>query len=56
MKEIFEQYGGTIITVIAIFALIAIIRLVIGTDATDSIIYEGFHDMIENFYTNAGGI
>lgn len=56
MKEIFEQYGGTIITVIAIFALIAIIKLVIGTGSDDSIVYKGFHDMIENFYTNAGGI
>ncbi|MGN0481958.1 MAG: hypothetical protein ACI4HI_00240 [Lachnospiraceae bacterium] len=55
MKEIFEQYGGTIITVIAIFALIAIIRLVIGSD-TSSVIYQGFHDMIQNFYSNAGGI
>ena len=56
MKEIFEQYGGTIITVIAIFALIAIIRLVIGSSSTDSIVYQGFHDMIQNFYKNAGGI
>lgn len=56
MKEIFEQYGGTIVTVIAIFALIVIIRLVIGTSAENSIVYEGFHNLIQNFYTKAGGI
>lgn len=51
MKEIFEQYGGTIVAVIAVTALIGIIRLVIGTDA-NSVVYEGFHNLIHNFYTN----
>lgn len=30
MKEIFEQYGGAIITVIAVVALAAFITMVIG--------------------------
>ena len=31
MKEIFEQYGGVLITVTAIVAVVAIVTVLIGT-------------------------
>lgn len=49
MKEIFEQYGGAIITVIAIIALAALITLVVGSDSS-SPVYKAFSDLITNFY------
>ncbi|MCI9416886.1 MAG: hypothetical protein HFI82_05660 [Eubacterium sp.] len=55
MDEIFKQYGSTIITVLAIIAIIGIITLVIGSD-TNSIVYKAFSDLINNFYTSAGGV
>lgn len=47
MKEIFEQYGGAIITVIAVVALTALITLVIGSDST-SPVYRAFNELISN--------
>ena len=47
MKEIFEQYGGAIITVIAVVALAALISMVIGTDAT-SPVYKAFNSLLQN--------
>lgn len=47
MKEIFEQYGGAIITVIAVVALAAFITMVIGSDAT-SPVYKAFDGLIQN--------
>ena len=47
MKEIFEQYGGAIITVIAVAALAAMIAMVIGTDSS-SPVYQAFQDLIDN--------
>lgn len=55
MDEIFKQYGSTIITVMAIIAVIGIITLVIGSD-TNSIVYKAFSDLINNFYSSAGGV
>ena len=52
MKEIFEQYGGIVITVTAILAIILIIRLVIGNDLT-SPIGMAFKELIENFMKKA---
>ena len=54
MDEIFKQYGSTIITVLAIVAVIGIITLVIGSDTT-SLVYKAFKDLIEGFYSSAGG-
>ena len=51
MKEIFEQYGGAIITVIAIIALATLITLVIGGD-NQSPVYKAFNDLMTNFYTD----
>jgi hypothetical protein len=47
LKEIFEQYGGAIITVIAIAALAVMIKTVIGTDST-SPVYQAFSDLLTN--------
>lgn len=52
MKEIFEQYGGAIITVIAVVALAALITLVIGTDEK-SLVYQAFHTLISNLGNHA---
>ncbi len=54
MDEIFKQYGATIITVLAIIAVIGIMKLVIGSD-TGSIVYKAFSDLIQGFYSSAGG-
>ena len=43
MKEIFEQYGGAIITVIVITALVAIVMLLMKTDGAVAV---AFKDMI----------
>jgi hypothetical protein len=47
MKEIFEQYGGAIITVIAVVALAAMITMVIGTDSS-SPVYQAFQALISS--------
>lgn len=52
MKELFEQYGGTIVTVIAITSLIAIVKLLLGQDE-NSVIYQAFSELLKNFYTSA---
>lgn len=53
MKEVFQEYGGVIITIIAILALIAVISAIIGT-GEDGIIGSAFTEMIENFLDQAG--
>lgn len=34
MKEIFQEYGGILITVVAILSIILVVTAVIGSDAT----------------------
>ena len=53
MKEVFQEYGGVIVTIIAILSLIAVIAAVIGT-GEDGIIGSAFSDLIENFLDQAG--
>ncbi len=53
MKEIFEQYGGILITVAAILSVILVIVAVIGTNG-DSIIGRAFSSVIERFIEQAG--
>lgn len=48
MKEIFQEYGGILITVVAILSIILVITAVIGSDA-DSIIGKAFNDLIQGF-------
>lgn len=52
MKEIFEQYGGVLITVIAVLALIVVITFLIGTNG-DSVVGGAFKDMIQSFIERA---
>lgn len=49
MEEFMKQYGGAIITVVAILALITVIVVVIKSDATNS----AFQNLITNFYQDA---
>ena len=49
MKEIFQEYGGILITVVAILAIIVVITAVIGTDA-NSVMGKAFKDLITSFF------
>lgn len=53
MKEIFEQYGGVIVTVIAIVALAALITAIMGS-GTSGPVYDAFEGLIENFGAHVG--
>lgn len=53
MKEIFQEYGGVIITIIAIVALVAVIKAVVGTDET-GIVGKAFSEAISKFFSNVG--
>ena len=48
MKEIFEQYGGAIVTVVAITALIGI-AMVLLTKDSNGIVSKAFSDLIKSF-------
>ena len=53
MKEVFQEYGGVIVTIIAILSLIAVITAVIGT-GEDGIIGSAFAELITGFLEQAG--
>lgn len=53
MKEVFQEYGGVIVTIIAIVALIGVISAVIGT-GENGIIGSAFTDLMERFFEQAG--
>ena len=53
MKEVFQEYGGVIVTIIAILSLIAVITAVIGT-GEDGIIGSAFAELIQSFLNQAG--
>lgn len=58
MKEIFQEYGGVLITVVAILAVIVVIVAVVGTNE-NGIIGKAFSDIISKFISQAqskGGI
>ena len=48
MKEIFQEYGGILITVVAILAVIVVITAVIGKDENGAI-GQAFKRIINNF-------
>ena len=48
MKEIFQEYGGILITVVAILAVIVVITAVIGKDENGAI-GQAFMQIISNF-------
>lgn len=52
MKEIFQEYGGVLITVIAILAVILVIKAVVGSDV-DGPIGSAFSKLIQNFIDQA---
>ncbi len=54
MKEIFEQYGGVLVTVTAIVAVIGVILVIIAGNGKDaSVIYTAFSNLINEFIQNA---
>ena len=52
MKEIFQEYGGVFITVVAILAVILVITAVVGKDASGPI-GNAFSNLINNFIAQA---
>ncbi len=52
MKEIFQEYGGVLITVVAILAVILVITAVVGNDASGPI-GTAFSNLINNFIAQA---
>ena len=54
MKEVFQGYGGVIITIIAILTLIVVIRAIIGTDE-NGIIGDAFNNLVTDFLNKAQG-
>lgn len=53
MKEVFQEYGGIIVTIIAIVGLIGVISAIIGTGETGTI-GKAFTDLMEQFFEQAG--
>ena len=54
MKEIFQEYGGILITIVAILSVLAVITAVIGSDA-NGVVGRAFTTLINNFVSQAGG-
>ena len=52
MKEIFQEYGGVLITVVAILAVILVITAVVGKDASGPI-GNAFSNLINTFIAQA---
>lgn len=52
MKEIFQEYGGILITIAAILAVITVVMVVIGTDANGAV-GKAFTNVISSFITSA---
>lgn len=58
MKEIFQEYGGILITITAIIAVISVITALIGTDG-NGVVGQAFSSLITTFFesaTTAAGI
>ncbi len=53
MKEIFQEYGGVIVTIISIVALIGVITAVIGGDE-NGLIGQALSELITDFVDKAG--
>ena len=52
MNEIFQEYVGVLITVVAILSIILVVTAVIGSDS-NSVIGKAFGDLISGFLTQA---
>jgi len=53
MKEVFQEYGGVIVTIVAIVALISVVTGVIGT-GEEGIVADAFSGLITRFMEQAG--
>ena len=53
MKEVFQEYGGVIVTIVAVVALISVITAVIGSGQEGDIVYDAFKGLIEGFFEHA---
>jgi hypothetical protein len=51
MKEIFEQYGGAILTVVAILAMVTIVTTLLQADG---VVFTALSDLVKNFASAAG--
>ena len=56
MKEVFQEYGGVIVTIVAIVALISVISAIIGTgqEGNSGVVYGAFQDLMNSFVEKAG--
>lgn len=56
MREVFQEYGGVIITIVAIVSLIAVITSIMGTGQSGDggIVYDAFQNLITDFAEKAG--
>ena len=52
MKEIFQEYGGVLITVVAILSIILVVCAVIGT-SDQSVIGQAFSGLVTTFMNQA---
>lgn len=53
MKEIFEQYGGAILTVVAILALVSIVTALLQT-GENGVVYAALTKLVTEFAPGAG--
>ncbi len=53
MKEVFQEYGGVIVTIIAVLSLISVVSAIIGT-GENGVIGSAFVDLINGFLEQAG--
>jgi hypothetical protein len=53
MKEIFQEYGGILITVLAIVALIVVIKFIIG-DGQTGVVGPAFSSLVKGFVEQSG--
>ena len=54
MKEVFEQYGGVLIAIVAIVALLAIVHLFLQ-NGESGLVYRAFADAFDRFSESATG-
>ncbi len=54
MQDLIHEYGGALITVVAILALIAVISVLIGSDE-GSVVGQAFSGLISHFFESATG-
>lgn len=52
MKEIFQEYGGILITVAAILSVILVVAAIVGTNG-DSAIGQAFSNLMNHFISEA---